>query len=160
MTRKRWTAKQPTSMQEAIRLDLDFALHKHNRSVARVGELCGVTEWTIYKWMQEGSIPSIRIRPFEFACGATFVTQYIGLSAGKLLIDIPIGRDVDQGDLMDLQNTVNSAVKLLTDFYRGKANNSDVMLGVTAAMEQLAGHRENVRKHAEPELALFGEGDE
>lgn len=160
MTRKRWTTRQPKSMQEAIRLCLDFSLHKHNRSVARVGELCGVTEWTIYKWMQEGSIPSIRIRPFEFACGATFVTQYIGLSAGKLLIDIPSGRDVDQNDLMDLQNTVNSAVKLLTDFYRGKAEGNDVLLGVTAAMEQLAGHRENVRKHSEPELALFGEGDE
>ncbi len=160
MTRKRWIAKRPQSIQEAIRLDLDFALHKHNRSVARVGELCGVTEWTIYKWMQEGSIPSIRIRPFEFACGATFVTQYIGLSAGKLLIDIPAGRDVDQGDLLDLQNTMNDAVRLLTDFYRGKANSNDVLLGVTAAMEQMAGHRENVRKHAEPELALFGEDGE
>lgn len=147
-------------MNEAIRLNLDFALHKHNRSVARVGELCGVTEWTIYKWMQEGSIPSIRIRPFEFACGATYITQYIATSAGKLAIDIPSGGDVDQDDLLDLQNTMNKAVKLLTDFYRGNADTNDVLLGVTQAMQHLAGHRENVRKHAEPELALFGEDGE
>lgn len=158
--RKKFKPRQPASLQDAIRLCLDFALHRHNRSVARIGELCGVTEWVIYKWMTDNSIPSKRIRTFEFACGCTFITQYIGLSAGKLLIDIPSGRDVDQANLLDLQNTVNDAVKLLTDFYRGQTDASDVLLGVTAAMEQLAGHRENVRKHSEPELALFGEDGE
>lgn len=160
MTRKRFKARQPTSLQDAIRLCLDFALHRHNRSVARIGELCGVTEWVIYKWMTDNSIPSKRIRTFEFACGCTFITQYIGLSAGKMWIDIPAGRDVNEHDLMDLQNTVNQAVKLLSQFYRGGVDSSDVILAITDAMEHLAGHRENVIKHSNPELALFGEGDE
>lgn len=160
MTKRRWRPRQPASMQEAIRLCLDYALHKHNRSVARVGELIGTSEWTVYKWMSEGSIPSRRIRPFEFACDATFVTQYIAASACKLVIDIPAGRPTDQADLLDLQNTLNDAVSLLTRFYRGETGAPDVMQGVTHAMRQLAGHRENVRKHDAPELALFGEGDE
>ena len=156
MTRKRWKPAQPHSMQHAIRLCLDYALHKHNRSVARVAELIGTSEWTIYKWMTDGSIPSKRIRPFEFACDATFITHYIATSAQKLVIDIPTGRAGSQDELLDLQNQLNDAVSLLTRFYRGDAEAADVLQGVTLAMQQLAGHRENVRKHDAPELALFG----
>lgn len=160
MTRRRWKARQPGSMQEAIRLCLDYARHKHNRSVERVAELVGTSEWTVYKWMSEGSIPSKRIRPFEFACDATYVTQYIATSARKLVFDIPAGRNVDQDSLLDLQNTLNSTVELLTRFYREEADASEVMEGVTQAMVELAGHRENVRKHQAPELGLFEEEDE
>lgn len=159
MTRRRWKPVQPQTMQHAIRLCLDYALHKHNRSVARVAELIGTSEWSVYKWMSEGSIPSVRIRPFEFACDATFVTQHIAASAQKLVIDIPAGRGGNQGELLDLQNQLNEAVALLTRFYRGAADSADVLQGVTCAMQHLAGHRENVRKHEAPELALF-EGDE
>ena len=160
MTRKRWKPVQPASMQHAIRLCLDYALHKHNRSVARVAELIGTSEWAVYKWMSEGSIPSVRIRPFEFACDATFITHYIATSAQKLVIDIPTGRSGSQDELLDLQNQLNDAVSLLTRFYRGEAEAEDVLHGVTRAMQQLAGHRENVRKHDAPELALFGGSEE
>lgn len=161
MTRKRWKSVQPQTMQHAIRLCLDYALHKHNRSVARVADLVGTSEWTVYGWMKEGSIPSKRIRPFEFACDATFVTQYIAASAQKLVIDIPAGRSSNQDSLLDLQNHLNDAVSLLTRFYRGETEAEDVLQGVTVAMGQLACHRENVRKHDAPELGLFeGRGDE
>lgn len=156
--RSRWKPVQPHNMQHAIRLCLDYALHKHRRSVARVAELVGTSEWTIYKWMSEGSMPSYRIRPFEFACDATFVTQYIATSAQKLVIDIPAGIPASQEGLLDLQNTLNHAVGLLTEFYRGSADPDDVLEGVTQAMRQLSGHRENVCKSAAPELQLF-EGD-
>ena len=160
MSKRRWKSRQPSSMQEAIRLCLDYALHKHNRSTARIAELIGTSEWTIYKWMSEASIPSKRIRPFEFACDATYVTRYIAVSAQKLVIDIPAGKASSQDDLLDLQNAVNDAVSLLTRFYRGAADGADVLEGVTQAMEQLAGHRENVAKHEAPELALFEGGEE
>jgi len=160
MTRKRWKPVQPQTMQHAIRLCLDYALHRHNRSVAQVGDLVGVTEWTIYKWISEGSIPSKRVRPFEFACDATFVTGYLAASAQKLLFDIPAGQPADQASLLDLQNQVNEAVSLLTRFYRGDAEADDVLQGVTQAMKQLAGHRENVIKSDAPELALFEGGAE
>ncbi len=157
---KRWKPVQPRDMQHAIRLCLDYAQHKHNRSVARVAELIGTTEWSIYKWMSEGSMPSQRIRPFEFACDATFVTQYIATSAQKLIIDIPAGRPSDEAGLLDLQNTLNESVSLLTRFYRGEAEADQVLEGVTQAMVGLAGHRVNVSKHDAPELALFEEGQE
>src|SRR3546814_16463613 len=70
--------------------------------------------WTVYKWMSEGSIPSRRIRSFEFACGATFLTQYIAISAQKIIIDIPAGRACGESGLLDLQNVLNDAVLLLT----------------------------------------------
>jgi len=156
--RKRWKPVQPQTMQHAIRLCLDYAVHKHNRSVAQIGELIGVSEWTIYKWMSEASIPSRRIRPFEFACDATFVTQHLAASAQKLVIDIPSGKGAGQRELLDLQNALNEAVSLLTHFYRGDAETPDVLQGVTRAMQDLAGHRENVRKHDAPELGLFEGG--
>tara|TARA_A100000171_G_C2137713_1_gene151722 strand:- start:3100 stop:3582 length:483 start_codon:yes stop_codon:yes gene_type:complete len=156
MTRSRWKPVQPSNMQHAIRLCLDYALHKHNRSVARVAELVGTTEWSVYKWMSEGSIPSVRIRPFEFACDATYITLYIANSAQKLVIDIPSGKAGSQDELLDLQNHLNNAVSLLTRFYRDEADTAQVLHGITQAMQQLAGHRENVRKHDAPELALFG----
>ncbi|MEX0732881.1 MAG: hypothetical protein WD057_18975 [Aquisalimonadaceae bacterium] len=159
MKKQRWKPRQPATMQEAIRLCLDYALHKHRRNVARIAELMGTSEWVVYKWMSEASIPSKRIRPFEFACDCNFITQYIAASAHKLLIDIPAGQPADQDELLDLNNALNDAVNLLTRFYRGEEDATDVLQGVTAALVQLASHRENVRQHAAPELALFG-GDE
>ena len=158
--RQRWKNRQPKTMQEALRLCLDYAQHKHNRSVARVAELMGVSEWVIYKYLSEGSIPSQRIRPFEFACDATFVTQYIAASAQKLVIDIPSGSASSEEELLDLQNTVNDAVAQLTRFYRGNAEAPEVMKALTLAMQDIAGHRENVRKSDAPELELFEGGEE
>lgn len=160
MARKRWKPRQPATMQEAIRLCLDYAEYRHNRSVARVAELIGTTEWSVYKWMAEGSIPSKRIRPLEFACGCTFITQYLAASAHRLLIEIPTGRRADQSDLLELQTTLNTAVNLLTRFYNGDAEPADVLQGVTQAMQRLAWHRENVRQTDTPELELFEEGAE
>ncbi|WP_111747638.1 hypothetical protein [Salinisphaera orenii] len=118
MSRKRWKKVQPQSMSQALRLSLDWAEHKHNRSVKRVADLNGVTEWTIYKWMSDGSIPSKRIPSFELACGAHFVTGFLAGAACKLIIDIPDGRDVGGDDLLDLQNQLNTAVNQLHQYYQ------------------------------------------
>jgi hypothetical protein len=159
MNKKRWTHRHPSTMQEAIRLCLDYALHKHNRSVAQVAELIGTSEWVIYKWMSDGSLPSKRIRPFEFATDATYVTQHLAASAQKLVVDIPRGKSESQDTLMDLQNAVNTSVQLLCQFYKGDAEAGEVMAGITTAMNRMAGHRENVRKHLAPELPLFSEDE-
>lgn len=159
MTRRRWKKVYPRDMQEAIRLCLDYAMHKHGRSVQRVADLNGVSEWVIYKWMSEGSIPSKRIRPFEFACDCTFITEYLCAGAQKLAIDIPRGREVDQSDLLALQTKANETVNQLARFYHGEAEAAEVLTTLTDAMTALAGHRANVDKVEAPELALF-EGDE
>ncbi|MFP4131298.1 MAG: helix-turn-helix transcriptional regulator [Thiohalospira sp.] len=155
MAKSRWKPRQPNNQQEAMRLCLDYAQHRYNRSVAQVAELIGVSEWTVYKWMSEGSIPTQRLRPFEHATGATYLTQYLAATAQKLVVDIPAGQHCNEDNLLDLQNAANEAIRLLTEFYREDGDTSQVLEGINQAMKGLAGHRENVRKYDAPELGLF-----
>lgn len=144
-----------------MELCLDHGREKRNLSVDRVADLMGMpSKYTLYKWLENGRMPAVMIRPFEHACGATFLTQYIGASAQKLLIDIPAGQPASQDDLLALQSTMNDAVTLLAQFYKGNLESEEVMGGINAAMAQLAGHRCNVEKTAAPELALFEGGGE
>lgn len=142
-----------------MRLCTEWAMHRHNRSIAQIAELVGTSEWTVYKWIAEGSIPSKRIRPFEFACDCTYLTRYLAASAGQLTVDIPSGKPAGQGELLELQARCNDAVSLLTRFYAGNADSEDVLEGVTRAMRELAAHRENVLRSEAPELELF-EGED
>lgn len=160
MGRRNWKRVQPQSLRHAMELCLEYGKEKKNLSVDRVADLMGIpSKWAIYKYLESGKMPANLIRPFEHATGATFVTQYIGASAQKLLIDIPSGKPSDDQSLLDLHHSLNDCVHLLTRFYRGEVEAPEVLNGITEAMQELAGHRENVRKHAEPELDLFGEGE-
>jgi len=161
MRRRNWKRVHPSSLRHAMELCLDYGREKQNLSVDRVSDLMGMpSKWVLYKWMENGRMPAVMIRPFEHACGATFVTQYIGASAQKLLIDIPTGKTATQDDLLDLQSVLNDAVGLLAKFYRGAVEADEVIGGVTQAMGQLAGHRGNVEKAKSPELELFDGGEE
>ena len=55
---------------------------------------------------------------------------------------------------MALQETLTGAVGALLQFYQGKMSPEDVLASVTGGMEGLAFHRENIRKHGQPELDL------
>lgn len=161
MRRRNWKRVNPTSLRHAMELCLDYGREKRNLSVERVADLMGIpSKWTLYKWLENGRMPTTLIRPFEHACGATFITQYIGASAQKLLIDIPAGKPASQDDLLTLQTALNDAVSLLARFYKGEIESDQVVGGITQAMGQLAGHRCNVEKAAAPELALFDGGEE
>lgn len=159
MRRRSGKRVQPRTLQEAIRLCLDHALARHHRSVARVAELVGTTEWAVYKWVAKGSLPSEKIRPFEFACGIDYITQYIALSDHKLLVDIPRGRQATQMEINDLQVAFATCVGLLIRFYEGAAGSDATVSALVEAMAGLAWHRENIEKHSQPELDLFAEGD-
>ena len=100
-------------------------------------------------------LPSILIRPFEHACGCSYVTQYLATSAHKLLIDIPSGQPADEAELLALHSDFNAAVDLLAGFYGGKAEADETLSALTEVMSQIAGHRENVSKAMAPELGLF-----
>lgn len=161
MRRRNWKRVNPTSLRHAMELCLDHGREKRNLSVDRVADLMGMpSKYTLYKWLENGRMPAVMIRPFEHACGATFLTQYIGASAQKLLIDIPAGQPASQDDLLNLQSTLNDAVTLLAQFYKGNLESEEVVAGITAAMAQLAGHRCNAEKAEAPELALFDGGEE
>lgn len=160
MSRRNWKRVRPTSLRQAMQLCLDHARERHNRSVERVADLMGQpSHWIIYKWIESGRLPAVLIRPFEHACGATFVTDYLATSAHKLLVDIPCGRPARDTDVLALQTQFNEAVNLLARFYRGEAEADATLAALTAAMGEIAGHRANVAQSLAPELALFEEGE-
>ncbi|MCY1558393.1 hypothetical protein D9M68_953240 [compost metagenome] len=92
------------------------------------------------------------MRPFESACGIDFVTRWIAASAGKLLVDIPTGRKLADSDVLELHQGFGDALRLLTDFYAGKADAPATLAALTSHMQQVAFHHGNVTKHLNPEL--------
>jgi len=161
MTRRSWKRVAPTSLRHAMELCLEYGREKRNLSVDRVADLMGLaSKWTLYKWLESGRMPANLIRPFEHACGATFMTQYIATSAHKLLVEIPAGRPGRDEDVLALQTGFNEAVNLLARFYQGAAEAEATVAALTRVMSEIAGHRENVSKAMAPELGLFEDGAE
>lgn len=144
-----------------MELCLEHACEKHRRSVDRVSDLIGLAnKWALYKWLENGRMPTILLRPFEHACGIDYVTQYLAHSAHKLVIEIPPGRRATEIEIAELQSSVNEAIGALLKYYAGKTSDEDTLGALAQAMGDLAWHRENVAKHLEPELALFEEAHE
>jgi hypothetical protein len=109
-----WKKVSPTSLSHALELCLEHAREKHNRSVDQIADLIGLAnKFTLYKWVESGRLPAIQVRPFEHACGCDFVTRYLAHSAGKLLVEIPIGRPATVEDLQVLTGRCNDAVGCL-----------------------------------------------
>lgn len=144
---------QPTSLREAMKLCLDHAKDKQNRSVEHVSDLMGLnSHWQIYKWLENGRLPSILIRPLELACGADFITRYLAHSSGKLAIDIPVGKTTSTKGLNHLQADFSDAFGLLVRFYDQGKNPEETVSALLTLMEHLGWHRVNIPKHEFPEL--------
>lgn len=138
-----------------MELCLKFALDTRNLSVERIADLMGLpSHWVIYKWINEGSIPARMIRPYEHACGCTYVTRYIAASAHQLLVDLPSGRRARPSDIHALQEACTAAVGALLQFYDGRAAAADTHAAITVALERLAAERCEVERYATPELPL------
>jgi hypothetical protein len=150
---RNWKKTVATSLCHAMELCLEHAREKHNRSVDRIAELIGLAnKFTLYKWVESGKLPAIQVRPFEHACGCDFVTKYLGHAAGKLVIDMPVGRVADSQDVQRVQGSCHTAVGALMEFYDGKRTPEETIAAITVAMEDLAWHRLNAAKVAAPEL--------
>jgi hypothetical protein len=153
MSRRNWKVWRPTSLQEAVEGCVQFAQEKR-LSVERLADLVGESRWTIYKWIQTGSIPARKIAGFEHACGRCYVTEYLATSARKLLIDMPTGRLATGSDVHALQQSFTDAIGALLAFAQGKAEAPETLDHLTAAMTRLAQERAQVEHHAQPELDL------
>jgi len=157
MKRLIWKNRQPTSLRHGMELCLEYARFKHNRSVGRVADLMGLANpWSLYKWMENGRLPSVLIRPFETACGIDYVTRFIAHSAHKLLVDIPTGRKATSKDVNALQASFTNAVGLLLKFYEERQEVDETLSSLYQVMEQLALHQGQVEKFKQPELDLEG----
>jgi hypothetical protein len=153
MTRRNWKRTQPRDLRDATELCLEFARERHNRSVDSVAELMGeVNKWTLYKWMEAGSLPARLIKPFEHACGIDFVSRWLAMSGNKLVIEIPKGRKGTMEDMQALQSATHDAIGALMKFYEDKANAEETLAAVQTALERMAWHKGNVEKYRQPEL--------
>ena len=152
-SRRRKKQQQPTSVRQGMEFCLENARVKKNLSVDRVADKMGLSsKWLLYKWMNNGRMPIILVRPFEEACGVDYVTRYIGHSAFKLLIDIPVGKRVSDKDINSLQASFSEAIGLLLKFYDGKSEIDETLAALTDVMEKLAWHQGNVERFHQPEL--------
>jgi len=155
MSKRNWGSFRPTSLQDAIEACVEFARERHQMSIDRIADAMGIaSKWTLYKYIEGASIPARLIRPFETACHCTFITQHLGASARKLMIDMPTGRKAGPADVQAVQTACNAAIGALLDFSAGKACTSHTVTLVTEAIERLARERAEVERHAQPELAL------
>ena len=153
--KRNWKRVRPTSLLHALELCVEYARDVHNLSVERIADRMGeTTHHALYKWLAEGGMPMRKLRPFEHACGCKYASRWVAMSGDLLTIDIPTGRSATCADVMALQETLNDAVGALLQFYQGKLSPDEVLTSVTAGMEGLAFHRENVKKHDQPELDL------
>ena len=155
MKRLIWKNRQPSSLRHGMELCLEFSRFKHNRSVDQVADIMGLAnKWTLYKWLENGRLPAVLIRPFETACGIDYVTRFISHSAHKLLIDIPTGKRATSKDVNTLQASFTDAVSLLLKFYENKQEADETISALYQVMEQLAVHQGQVEKFKQPELDL------
>jgi len=154
MTSRNWK-HPPQSITEAMEACLAHALTKHRRSTDHVAADMGLAnKWMLYKYLESGRLPAVLIRPFEVACRADHITRYLAHAAHRLVIDIPTGKLPATSDLAAVQAATHEATGALINFAAGRANAAEVIAAVTAAMEQLAWHRENAARAAQPELEL------
>ena len=153
--RRNWKRLQPTSLRHALELCKDFAKERHNLSVERIAERMGLTDhWTVYKWIQTGRIPANMIRPYEVACGIDYVTRWMAASNGRLLVQIATGRKLNHTDVAELHEHFAKALQLMTEFYAKPGDPAETLAALTAHMEHVAWHRQNVAQHANPQLEL------
>lgn len=131
----------------------DHARERLNRSVEGIAAEMGIADhWSLYKWLQNGRMPLNLLIPFENACGIDFVSRWHAASKGRLLVEIPSGRQLQAADLVELHTGFSHALKLLTDFYAGKADPDATVGALTSHLETVAWHRANVTQHSSPEL--------
>lgn len=156
MSRRDWKKVRATSLRHAMELCLEHARVVKRLKAEQVAELMGLpNHWNLYKWLENGRLPTNLIRPFENACGIDFVTQYLGQSSHRLLIDIPRGRTASNGDMAELQLLLAEVTQSLVRFYAQTQELDETITSINNSMTALAWHRQNALLMAEPELELF-----
>lgn len=162
MAKRNWKRTAPTSLCNAMELCVEFGRVRKNKSVEQIACDMGMpNHWTLYKWLESGRLPANMIRPFELSTGASYVTQFLATSGHKLLVDIPTAKPANDNDLLTLNSSFNDALKVLEEFYKGKASGDQTLRELRNVMTGIAGHHARVESYATPELGLFDEdGDQ
>lgn len=151
---RRFSPQPATSLRAAFEQDKQFALTRHRRGVERIAELIGVPTSLLYKWLENCRMPAALLPGWEHATGGSAVVRYLASHGGRMVLDIPSGRDLVATDVLGLQRITHEAIGALLGFAEGRVTAEDTMSSLLHAMGALAFHRENVKKSAQPELEL------
>lgn len=151
---------KPRDLREALRACKDYGRERHQLSAERLADLLDVSVDTLYKWLADGRLPASKIVAFEHACGAHYVSEYLAGGAGRIVIRLPAGHPADAEDLAGLQEHLAASLALLIRCYRGRASIEDTQRDLTASLQAMAWHRENVRQMTQPALDLGGDDHE
>lgn len=143
-----------TSLPAAFQLDCKFAQARRGMSVERLASVRGITPAALYKQMEEGTMHAIKLPGHFHDTGGKAVISYLCGQAGGVFIPVPTGRRVGPQDIHALQAALTNAIGALLDFYAEKKNADDCLGALLDGMSNLAWHRENVVKAAQPELEL------
>lgn len=155
MTKRNWKRAYPHSLRHALELCVEFAKDKKNLSVERIADLMGEeSHYTLYKWLESGRMPALKIRPFEHCCGIDFVTQYLAHSNNKLLVAMPTGKQATHIEVTTLNMAMQETGLILMQFYSGDATAETTIGAITGLMEDLGYARGNIVKGQQPELEL------
>jgi hypothetical protein len=141
-----------TSLHAAFNQVRTAAMKSHQISSERMAELLGVPASTYYKWIEESRMPADKLALFEHIARNHAVTRYLAHRAHLMVIDIPRGRGTDATAVQSLQATLHESVGALLAFAGSQISAEEAMERLTIGMEALAFHREDVRKHSQPEL--------
>lgn len=155
--KRNWKRLSPNNLRDSFRLTKDHGIAEKRLSVERQAELLGKSPDWLYKCLADASMPANLIPAFEAINGADFVSRYLAVSAGKLVIEAPVGRACNASDMQELQEILNEAVGKLLAFHAGKVDAEAVIASVTDAMAKLAWHRQNAANYAQPGLNLGGD---
>jgi hypothetical protein len=136
-----------------MELCVNHAKTKRNLSVDQIVDRMGESSTsTVYKWLESGRMPVVKLRSFEHVCGVDDVTHYLAHSAGYLLLKVPTGRNAEHRELNELSQFVHEVLGSLLGFYDGHEDADETMQALTRLMEDLAFQRGNIEKHQQPEL--------
>lgn len=154
MPKRDWKKYRACSLLDALRACKDYALERHGRTVARIGDHMGQTEDSLYKWLATGRLPTILIPAYEMACGAHFVSDWLAASAGRMVIPMPTGRKASEQDLLQVSADCAAAMQQLAAFYANPAScdTAALMDALHKHLEQVAFHHKNVSCYEAPEL--------
>lgn len=153
MKRRNWNNVQPTSLRQALELCKEHARERLNKSVERIAEEMGLADhWSLYKWLQNGRMPLVLLRPYELACGIDFATRWLAGSSGRLLVQVATGRKLTHADIVELHEHFAKALQLLTQYYAQPDDPAEALAALTTHMEHVAWHRQNVAQHINPQL--------
>ena len=158
MPRKNSHRVNPISVRHAMELCVNHAKAQRNLSVDRIVDLMGESSTsTVYKWLESGRMPVVKVRGFEHVCGVDYVTRYLAHSNNKLLLDMPTGRKAEHRELNELSLAAHQVIAMLIGFYDNEQTADETIAAIKVLMEDLAHQHGNVAKHQQPELLLGGE---